>query len=155
MEANKSVELPQAPFLSIAHPDYYVRIWNTPINDFTLLFNGMIALEGLLSRHPALEQAVAGCFPDIEEEQDIVMMLALIYERSRTDSPWRAFFERTSGSAMVDPEIEDLHSSLFPAISDGFPKVFSLDIFTVEALAWADKVVNTFSLDDPFMIVPM
>ena len=52
-------------------------------------------------------------------------------------------------------ELQELYSSLFPAFSDAVPDVFDPNIFTFEALLWADNVLNSYSLSNPLVIVPM
>lgn len=52
-------------------------------------------------------------------------------------------------------ELQDLYSSLFPAFTDAVPDVYHPNIFTFEALLWADNVLNSYSLSNPLVIVPM
>ena len=97
---------PVAPFLSIINPEYSAQQKQQICiqkaqeeesnSDVVTLDSVVITLNQLLQRNPRFKKAIDQLFEDIEEEQDIVMMLALIEERSKgTESKWNAFFERT------------------------------------------------------------
>ncbi|CDH54294.1 hypothetical protein RO3G_06808 [Lichtheimia corymbifera JMRC:FSU:9682] len=148
---------PNAPFLKIVNPEHF----STPREEsssMVMLENVTISLKQLLQRNPTFKNAVDQLFEDIEEEEDIVFMLALIQERSKGDkSKWHDFFNKTSLQE-VDPqtavELQELYSSLFPAFTDAVPDVFHPTTFTFEALLWADNVLNTYSLSNPLVLVP-
>lgn len=52
-------------------------------------------------------------------------------------------------------EVKDLLDSLFPALSEALPDVFDPEIYTFDALLWAERLVSNYSLDNPLCIVPV
>lgn len=86
---------PNAPFLKIVNPEHF----STPREEsssMVMLENVTISLKQLLQRNPTFKNAVDQLFEDIEEEEDIVFMLALIQERSKeVKSKWHDFFNKT------------------------------------------------------------
>lgn len=52
-------------------------------------------------------------------------------------------------------EVKDLYDSLFPAFSEALPDVFRPEVYTFEALLWAESLVSNYSLDNPLCIVPV
>lgn len=44
---------------------------------------------------------------------------------------------------------------MIPAFSEEYPNVFNPESFTLESFAWADHVLNTYSIDSPLAFVPL
>ncbi|KAI7851658.1 hypothetical protein BDC45DRAFT_445119 [Circinella umbellata] len=172
---SKVTELaPVAPFLSIINPEYYAQqkqLWDIQKTQEEKSNSGVVTLDSVvitlnqvLQLNPRFKEAIEQLFEDIEEEQDIVMMLALIEERSKSrESKWNIFFERTrdmnknqlvSNEEAVE-ELKDLYDSLFPAFTEAFPDTFSAEIYSFEALLWAEYILNNYSLDNSMFIVPI
>ncbi|KAI9319676.1 hypothetical protein BX666DRAFT_1915131 [Dichotomocladium elegans] len=89
---------PNAPFLGILNPGHFSQNTCSDLQQepMVMLESVTITLNVLLQRNPALNKAFESLFEDMEEEQDVVMMLALIKERSKQEkSKWHTFFEKT------------------------------------------------------------
>lgn len=86
---------PNAPFLKIVNPEHF-SIPREESSSMVMLENVTISLKQLLQKNPTFKNAVDQLFEDIEEEEDVVFMLALIQERSKEDkSQWHEFFSKT------------------------------------------------------------
>lgn len=44
---------------------------------------------------------------------------------------------------------------MIPVFSEEYPSVFNTELFTLKSFAWADHVLNTYSIDNPLAIVPL
>lgn len=86
---------PNAPFLKIVNPEHFSTS-REESSSMVFLENVTISLKQLLQKNPTFKNAVDQLFEDIEEEEDVVFMLALIQERSKEDkSQWHEFFSKT------------------------------------------------------------
>ncbi|KAI9488531.1 hypothetical protein BDB00DRAFT_847661 [Zychaea mexicana] len=152
---------PAAPFLDIVNPGYFMHeTKQAESNTVVMLDSVVITLNHLLQRNPQFKMAIGQLFEDIEEERDVVMMLALIQERSKGEnSKWHTFFNRTENITKPDTEavedLQELYDSLFPAFTDAFPDIFRDAIFSFDALLWAEDILNNYSLHNPMVIVPI
>ncbi|KAI9263181.1 hypothetical protein BDA99DRAFT_509528 [Phascolomyces articulosus] len=158
---------PVAPFLGIVNPEYFNQqnMEKEPeSNGVVMLDSVVITLNQLLQRNPRFKKTIDQLFEDIEEEQDIVMMLALIEERSKgAESKWNVFFERTSDISKYQgadneeaiEELQELYDSLFPAFTEAFPDTFDPAVYSFKALFWAEHILNNYSLNNPMGIVPI
>lgn len=65
------------------------------------------------------------------------------------------FFANKLGYSQVDESLQEMYESMIPAFAEEYPKVFDISVFTLEALAWADYILNNYSIDNPLAIVPL
>lgn len=90
---------PKAPFLSIVNPEYQQSTIEIDSgNPYISLDSVLITLKKLLARNANLSAAVSELFEDLEEEEDIIMMLALINESNNDSSEWKPFFDKVTSS---------------------------------------------------------
>ncbi|KAI8147792.1 hypothetical protein BJV82DRAFT_507046 [Fennellomyces sp. T-0311] len=151
---------PVAPFYSINNPEYFASVAGLGSGGLITLDSVTITLNQLFQRNPRFRKAIDQLFEDIEEEQDVVMMLALIQERSNGEkSKWHVFFDRTK---RVGPqpdeaieELQGLYDSLFPDFTEAFPDIFDPNVYTFDALVWAEQILNNYSLSNPMVVVPL
>lgn len=87
-----------APFLSILNPGY-IFLDQKDLQDNqgpVLLDSVVITLKKLLQGDVAFKSAIKELFEDIEEEEDVIMMLALINELQKgKDGKWHIFFDKS------------------------------------------------------------
>lgn len=87
---------PSAPLLSVVNADYYKSKTFVEGDPFTSLNSVVITPKGLLQKDPKFKEAVESVFEDLEEEQDVIFMLAIINEKSKKEkSKWHYFIEKT------------------------------------------------------------
>lgn len=55
----------------------------------------------------------------------------------------------------MDESLQEMYTSMMPEISSEFPETFDLNVFSMEAFAWADHLLNSYSIDNPLAIVPL
>ncbi|GAA5811478.1 hypothetical protein MFLAVUS_004915 [Mucor flavus] len=148
---------PVAPFLSIVNPNFYSSTIEVDSGSpFITLDMVVITVKRLLNKHVDFASIVNELFEDLEEEADIIIMLCLIKENSNSNSEWRQFFDKISiGNSQVDESLQEMYESMIPAFAEEYPKVFDISLFTLEALAWADYILNNYSIDNPLAIVPL
>lgn len=48
-----------------------------------------------------------------------------------------------------------MYATMMPEFSSEFPETFDLSVFNIEAFAWADHLLNNYSIDGPLAIVPL
>jgi hypothetical protein len=48
-----------------------------------------------------------------------------------------------------------MHDYLVRVLIESYPEKFPADVFTLEAYVWADYILNTYSINEPFAIVPL
>lgn len=90
---------PQAPFLSIVNPEYHQSTVEIDSGSpYISLDSVLITLKKLLAKDAKLSAAVGDLFEDLQEEEDIIMMLALINERNNDNSEWKPFFDKVTSS---------------------------------------------------------
>lgn len=149
---------PQAPFLSIVNPEYHQSTVEIDSGSpYISLDSVLITLKKLLAKDAKLSAAVGDLFEDLQEEEDIIMMLALINERNNDNSEWKPFFDKVTSSSTIalDENLQEMYRSMMPDFSDAFPEIFDLSVFSMDAFAWADHLLNNYSIDNPLSIVPL
>ncbi|KAI8340520.1 hypothetical protein BC941DRAFT_348088 [Chlamydoabsidia padenii] len=156
-----------APFINILNPSHYQLSLNgdeiNSNNDtiFVPLEDVTISLKRLLANDKEFKDVIDQLFEDIEEEEDVVFMLALIHESTKRDSAWAPFIratrmdraEQRDEETMMD--LQGLYESLFPAFSDAFPSVFDPAIYTPDNFLWAENVISNYTIDNPLVVVPL
>ncbi|KAJ2370087.1 hypothetical protein H4S01_000598 [Coemansia sp. RSA 2610] len=101
----------------------------------------------------------------IDAEPDVLMTLFVLRIRASPESPWHAAVQRLglfrhpmlvaedadAGLAYADMMLEmgEIHDSLFPLLTEHFPKVFPAEQFTPELFLWAAGLVESFRLSVP------
>jgi hypothetical protein len=65
------------------------------------------------------------------------------------------FFISSKQTEEADPEIKEMYDSLVCILIEGYPEKFPAEIFTLEAYVWADYILNAYSINEPFAIVPL
>ncbi|KAI9020710.1 hypothetical protein CLU79DRAFT_703687 [Phycomyces nitens] len=150
---------PVAPFVDYLNPGYFKSLTYPDLESGLVMMDSVVITLGQLLRDRKFKSVIDQLFEDIQEEEDVVWMIALLHERSKSDSPWKQFFEKTSRAYLQEqPELEelnDLHESLFPAFSDAFPAIFDPQDYTVQLFGWADMVINNYTIDNPLCVVPL
>ncbi|KAI8378000.1 uncharacterized protein BYT42DRAFT_496811 [Radiomyces spectabilis] len=160
---NNNIHPEKAPFISILNPTYCQAVLeegSSETNSLITLDNVVITLKQMLDKDKAFKDAVTQVIDDAEENEDVLFMLALIRERANHHSRWKFFFDLTTSSEQFHDEesqmeMQELHASLFPALTEECPDIFPAHIFTVDALLWADFILNNYSIDNPLAIVPL
>ncbi|KAI7866154.1 hypothetical protein BDF14DRAFT_1816675, partial [Spinellus fusiger] len=148
---------PVAPLLSIVNLGYYQSLEypNMESENFIMMSSVVITPSQVLGKDRPFKAAIDELFEDIQEEEDIVMMLALLRERSKATSQWQPFFEKTKAPLQEPEDLEDMYSSLFPAFSDAYPDIFPHKHYTFELFQWADAIMSQYALENPLCIVPL
>ncbi|KAG0168983.1 hypothetical protein DFQ28_005287 [Apophysomyces sp. BC1034] len=145
------------PFLSIQNPKR-TQVYESLESDPLVTLDNVVITTKKLLRDRKFKSAVDQLFED--EDDDVMLMLALINERSKNNSLWRAFFERVEHNGTLQDEdsrqeLQDLYDSLFPAFSEAFPDIFDQKIYSFEALVWAESIIRNHTIDNPLAIVPL
>ncbi|CAO0790008.1 unnamed protein product [Mucor circinelloides] len=156
---------PRAPFLSIVNPAYFQgQESNIELsgNEFITLDTVVITPKRLLNKDAEFAAIISANF-ELEEEADMVMMLCLIRENAKPDGPLRPFFDRvaavsqsaTMSNTEEQAELREMYDSMIPAFNEAYPTVFDLSVFSFESFAWADTILNHYSIENPLAIVPL
>ncbi|KAI7900357.1 uncharacterized protein BX663DRAFT_439793 [Cokeromyces recurvatus] len=153
---------PSAPFLSIVNSTFYSHQLDMEEHlPFITLDNIVITPTKLLKKDLEFATIISENFEDLEEEADLIMMLCLIREYTTNgNSPWREFFDKVRSSNIIvsadqEADLKDMYDSIIPAFAEAYPKVFNLNSFTFELFVWADHILNHFSIENPFAIIPL
>ncbi|KAF7722202.1 hypothetical protein EC973_003556 [Apophysomyces ossiformis] len=154
----KDDSLAAIPLLSIQNPER-TRVYEAIESDPWVPLDDVVITPKKLLRDKKFQSAIEQLFED--EEDDVIVMLALIYERSKPNSPWQSFFRQAEKSCTGQEEeesvmeLQDLYDSLFPSFSEAFPDVFDPSVFSFEALLWAEHILRNHTIDNPLAIVPL
>ncbi|OAD72856.1 hypothetical protein PHYBLDRAFT_169118 [Phycomyces blakesleeanus NRRL 1555(-)] len=151
---------PVTPFVNYLNPGYFESLTYPDLEAEGLVMMDSVTITlGQLLRDKKFKSTIEQLFEDIEEEEDVVWMIGLLHERTKKNSPWKPFFEKTEKAYLQEhqnlEELEDLHGSLFPAFSEAFPDIFAPQDYTVQLFGWADMVMNTYTIENPLCVVPL
>ncbi|CAO3648430.1 unnamed protein product [Mucor fragilis] len=159
---------PCAPFLSIVNPSYFQAQASSielSGHDFVTLDTVVMTPKRLLNKDAEFAAIVSDNF-EMEEEADMIMMLCLIRENANPASPFRQFFDRVTTTLAVSQsatpsnpqdqaELREMYDSMIPAFNEAYPTVFHLNVFSFASFVWADTILNNYSIENPFAIVPL
>ncbi|KAI8100068.1 uncharacterized protein BX664DRAFT_255930 [Halteromyces radiatus] len=160
LELDNNRIAPVAPFLDILNPGFFGQhLDNIKVSTFVPLESVTMTLKKLLGSDQEFKNVINQLFEDIQEELDVVLMLALIRESTKKNSIWKSFIHATKNDSAQQRDketligLQELYDSLFPAFSDAFPTVFDPSIYTFENLLWAENIISNYTLDNPLVIV--
>ncbi|ORZ24753.1 hypothetical protein BCR42DRAFT_317551 [Absidia repens] len=152
-----------APFIDALNNGYFGLLLENrnTTSSFVPLESVTLTLKRLLGKDQEFKDTIDQLFEDIEEEEDVVFMLALIRESTKGDSVWQPFIRKTQQDSALQRDSEavvdlrGLYDSLFPAFSDTFPDIFDPEIYTFENLLWAENIMTNYTIDNPLVVVPL
>lgn len=61
----------------------------------------------------------------------------------------------TMSNTEEQAELREMYDSMIPAFNEAYPTVFDLNVFSFELFAWADTILNHYSIENPLAIVPL
>ncbi|KAJ2377765.1 hypothetical protein IW150_001189, partial [Coemansia sp. RSA 2607] len=97
----------------------------------------------------ACDEEFADALEQIDVEEDVALALFIVRALLCEQSACHARVKRLEHLAcpMDDYELEDVHASLFPLLSEHFPEVFSEEEYSLERFVWAAGLVEAFKVE--------